>query len=278
MPRSSKARGRSRCSGLARLWPLALLALLPALAGCVSAGPPALGPLFADPAGVTSSRGGRLVERPQWIDGPDNVDFALYARVMANQRAELGRAQLADGEVPYWPGQSVSLECGITPTAQLYLCAPYEGPREWNPERVKPYLAAMHVATSMQLAPLDLDGQPVAGGRVRITVDWPEAAPAPSDDVVVLPRILNRPQPWEYTRLYPAMAMEVGADGDVILICVVAASGLTEGCEVFFESVSEVGFGDASRQVYRNIRILPPTVNGEPRRAMAVATVRWRLQ
>jgi hypothetical protein len=259
---------------LLKIAPLCLL--LSGLAGCVAAGPPVLGPLFADPGSLTATRSGRLVERPRWIDGPDNIDFALYAKFRAVQRAASGRDD-ADA-ASSWPRESVSLECVITASAQLSLCAPYDGPQAWSPERVRPYISAMHLATSMQLAPLDLDGQPVAGGRVRFSIDWPAEEPAPSRDEVVLPRMLNPPSPWEYTRLYPARAMEAGVDGDVILICIVAASGLTEGCEVFFENPSEVGYGEASQQLYRNIRVLPPTVNGRPRRAMAAATVRWRLQ
>ena len=248
-----------------------------ALAGCAAAGPPALGPLFADPAGLASSRGGRLVERPRWIEGPDNIDFALYAKFRAVQGGVLARPA-PDGDELYWPDQPVSLECVITAAAQLSLCAPYGGPEEWSPERVRPYLGAMHLATAMQLAPLDLDDRPVAGGRVRITIGWPAEEPVPSDAEVVLPRVLNPPAPWDYTRLYPARAIEAVVDGDVILICIVAASGLMEGCEVFFESVSGVGYGEASQQLYRNIRVLPPTVNGRPQRAFTRATVRWRLQ
>ena len=259
-----------------RIAPIALL--LAAVSGCASPGPPVLGPLFADPDSLAKVRAGRLVERPRWIEGPDNIDFALYARAKATQRSTRGADSAAAGAVAYWPDRPAHLECVITAAAQLSLCGPYIGLRDLSPEEVKPYLAAMHLAMSMQLAPLDLDGQPVAGGRVRFTLDWPEEEPVPSEDEITLPRILNPPSPFEVARFYPANALERGLDGDVILICVVAASGLSEGCEVFFESVSGVGFGEASQQAYRNIRILPPTVNGEPRRAMAMATVRWRLQ
>lgn len=262
-----------------RGWRLAPLGLaLSALAGCASAGPPVLGPLFADAAGVTAARAGRLVERPQWIDGPDDIDFSLYARFRAVHRARAGREPAAEGDPSTWPSQSVSLDCVVNDGGQLSLCAPYEGPAQWSPEKVAPYLSAMHLATQMQLAPLDLDGQPVAGGRVRIDIDWPDREPAPSGDEVEPPRIVNLPSPWEYTRLYPRRALELGAEADVLLICVVAASGLTEGCEVFFESASEVGFAEASQQLYRNIRVLPLMVNGRPRRAMAIATVKWRLR
>ena len=250
--------------------------LAPALVACASGGPPALGPLFADPDSRMTARAGRLVEQPQWVNGPDGIDFALYAKVRAARRD--GDAPASEGETASWPSQTVSLECVVTASAQLSLCAPHGAPDTWSPERVRPYLSAMHLATLMQLAPLDREGQAVAGGRVRITIDWPDEPPVPSDAEIVPPRILNLPSPWEHTRLYPARAMEIGADGDVILICVVAASGLSEGCEVFFESVSQVGFGEASRQLYSNIRVLPPTVNGVPHRSLAMATVRWRLQ
>lgn len=276
------ARQRTPARGMRGAWDWRRLVLAPyalmvlGLSACASAGPPALGALFVDPDGTGSPRVGRLIEHPQWVRGPDDIDFELMSRVRLINQQRGGNAD-PSAEIT-WPTEPVTLECQVTPEGLLSLCAPYQGPLEWSPLLVRPYIAAMQLATAMELSPLDGDGQPVAGGRVRVTVRWPETPPPPSNDVVTIARILNLPGPYEFARMYPQRALETGTEGDVILLCVVAASGLTEGCEVFFESASEVGLGAASQELYRNIRILPPRVNGLPQRALVAATVRWRLQ
>lgn len=242
------------------------------LAGCTTGGPPALGPAFYDATQFEGVRPGRLIESPIWIDGPDNIDFALFAR----RRIDNMRRAGVDVTGPPSGREPIALECRVNDAARLTACLPLGN--VWStPERRGNLIGALTFAYEMRMEPLDATGTPVAGGRVRFNVQPPDIWPEPSDDVFVPPALVAQPPPHAFTAYYPDEALRADIEADVVLACVVSETGVNEGCDVIYESVSQLGFGEASRTIYSRIAVRPGSVNGQPRRGVVVAPVYWRL-
>ncbi len=93
--------------------------------------------------------------------------------------------------------------------------------------------------------------------------DPPPAPPAPPS-VITSPDWLRMPGATEFSRFYPAPALDQGLGGAVTLECVVAASGQVRNCAVAAETPKGVGFGDAAKKLAPFFQMRPQTRDGAP--------------
>ncbi|GAA0652285.1 hypothetical protein [Brevundimonas lenta] len=235
--------------------------------------------MFLDAATPEGARSEPLVASPVWIHGPGDIDFALVESHLEVARGArpAGAPASADPRPLSERLENVVLECGITPGNRLERCSPYGALDFRSGSGLASTILAIRLAHWLQLERTDADGEPVAGKRVRFAIEYPEVWPESSGSHITPPSLRNVPSPWQFSDMYPALALDNNIEGDVILLCVVSATNVNEGCEVFLEGVSEVGFGETSQQLYRNLLISAPVVDGQPHRDVVAATVRWRL-
>jgi protein TonB len=95
------------------------------------------------------------------------------------------------------------------------------------------------------------------------TVDAPPTPPkAPS--VITSPHWLDMPGAREFSKFYPAAAMDRNLSGGVTMECMVSASGQVHSCSVADETPKGVGFGDAAKKLAPFFRMSPQTKDGAP--------------
>ena len=75
------------------------------------------------------------------------------------------------------------------------------------------------------------------------------------------PHWLRRPR--DLARYYPRRAMERGVEGQVVLDCMVATTGMLS-CAVVSETPRNWGFGDAALRISRDYQMVPATRDGQP--------------
>jgi protein TonB len=74
---------------------------------------------------------------------------------------------------------------------------------------------------------------------------------------------LQRPTGQDFSRFYPARALERNMEGRVQLRCVVSADGRIT-CTVISEDPSGWGFGQAALQISHSFRMAAQTADGRP--------------
>jgi protein TonB len=97
----------------------------------------------------------------------------------------------------------------------------------------------------------------------------PFIAPAPQQSpqhasVITSPDWLQRPGATEFSRYYPAVAIDRDLGGSVTLECVVSANGQVRNCAVADETPKGAGFGDTARKLAPYFRMSPQTRDGTP--------------
>lgn len=74
-------------------------------------------------------------------------------------------------------------------------------------------------------------------------------------ETLTQPIWLERPSALQIARLYPDQAQRAGTEGDVVVECLIAASGALHACEVVSESPEGHGFGAAAARLSRHYRV-----------------------
>ena len=195
---------------------------------------------FQPPPGIRPSR-----SVAQTSEGP--VTFTRMGWAAAPTRAEVAAAfpQRASG-----PGYAI-MECTFKADGALTNC----GLRKES-ERGKGYgPAALKLAGRFRSALLEVNGKPIKGSKVLITVrfDPPGAA-----DPGISSQIEWAERPASADLVYPAAARTAGIrEGRGVIDCVVLADGRLGDCRTVEESPQGVGFGQAALALAPRFRVNP---------------------
>ena len=95
----------------------------------------------------------------------------------------------------------------------------------------------------------------------------PLTAPTPTrtpPSVIASPNWLAMPGAKEFSRFYPATAIDRELSGSATLACVVSANGQVRNCSVAAETPKGAGFGDAAKKLAPYFRMSPQTKDGAP--------------
>jgi periplasmic protein TonB len=153
----------------------------------------------------------------------------------------------------------------LTPTKPVKLTPP-PPPRVITPHR--PVLQAPVTVETLPIAPHPrLLANADTGAPPQITANFtqPEPPRAPiAPSVITSPNWLSMPGPTEFSKYYPAPALDRDLGGSVTLACVVTASGQVRDCGVAAETPRGVGFGDAAKKLAPFFRMSPQTRDGAP--------------
>jgi hypothetical protein len=237
---------------------LASLAAWMLLAGSTAAQTLLLDPLdlgMADPLEVELP----LIETPQWIVGPADVDFDPFYPVA-----------IAEGR-----SLTVAYVCRVHDNGLLGGCRLETGGDEANDFNV----ASLRVLTNLRYASERAvpEGE-VAGpmGRVRVSLTW-----NPPADVDAASRITGVSVEGSFQTSaadYPQRANERGIEsGWAVLACVARTSGRMESCMVIEAQPAGVGFGPSGIVVAQRQRVIPATLDGQPIDDLVIFPVNFRL-
>jgi periplasmic protein TonB len=111
-----------------------------------------------------------------------------------------------------------------------------------------------------RVPPPSLDAPPTPT-PIPVAVDPPPAPPTPT--VLTGMVWLERPGARDYSRYYPARAMERNQEGRVTLDCLVDPGGRIS-CSVVSEDPTGWGFGEAALRISRSFRAAAQTSDGRP--------------
>lgn len=92
----------------------------------------------------------------------------------------------------------------------------------------------------------------------------PPPKPPHAPGVIGSPDWLRMPGATEFSKYYPATALDRDLGGTVTLACLVTASGQVRNCAVAAETPKGVGFGDAARKLAPFFQMRPQTRDGQP--------------
>jgi TonB family protein len=175
---------------------------------------------------------------PDWVATPTADEAqAVYPKAAAERRLE-GRA---------------TLKCSVTAEGRLQDCASIAE----EPAGLGFGAAALAIAPKFQMRPVTKEGQPVAGGTVRIPIRFAGPTQLP-------PGFRRMPTSDDLAKAYPEKAMRRGVSGVAVIDCGVNKEGDLADCALSSETPMNYGFGAAAVS-------LAPLFNVEPRMKNGVA-------
>ena len=119
--------------------------------------------------------------------------------------------------------------------------------------RTRAALAQFQAATDLPGTGL-IDGPTLEALGVAAEDPGADADLTATGATLIQPIWLQRPTAQELARLYPDQAQRAGVGGDVIVDCLVAASGELRACEVVSETPEGHGFAEAAMNLARRYR------------------------
>jgi protein TonB len=145
----------------------------------------------------------------------------------------------------------------VTPPPRVHVMTP-RPPALRAPQTVPTLPIAPHPQLLAHLDP----APPVLAAFVPPVDPTPTPPKAPS--VITSPHWLDMPGASEFSKYYPATAMDRDLSGSVMMQCLVSANGQVHGCSVAAETPKGVGFGDAAKKLAPFFRMAPQTKDGAP--------------
>lgn len=91
-----------------------------------------------------------------------------------------------------------------------------------------------------------------------------EPAPPTGEGVFVAPDWVRKPTAMEINDVYPLRSSLIGEEGEVVITCSVALSGMAENCRVLSETPEGRGFGEAALKASKVMRFRPAMRDGRP--------------
>jgi len=142
------------------------------------------------------------------------------------------------------------------------------------PRVITPHRSVRQAPPTVHTVPLQLHPQTLAEidtttpPRIVTDINPPEPSPAPTPkpapSIITSPNWLAMPGAEEFSRFYPATAIDRELSGSTTLECVVSANGQVRNCSVAAETPKGAGFGDAAKKLAPYFRMSPQTKDGAP--------------
>lgn len=128
--------------------------------------------------------------------------------------------------------------------------------------------AALLMAPQFVMRPMSKNGEPVAGGRIRIPIKFEGSGEAPISETrpMVRPTMAweHAPTRAEVAAVYPDKAKAAGVAGVVGLQCGFSYQRTLSQCRVLTEEPKGYGFGRAAERVARQFVSAPMRPGGQP--------------
>lgn len=99
---------------------------------------------------------------------------------------------------------------------------------------------------------------------MAVAMGGAEPAPPADGGVFVDPDWVRKPTDMEIADVYPLRSSLIGEEGNVVITCSVALSGLAENCRVLSEAPVGRGFGEAALKASKVMRFRPAMRDGRP--------------
>lgn len=198
-----------------------------ALAGLVSAGL-----LVASVAMGVSARAQDVITSPDWIRKPTQAEMRASWPYEAAQKGIGGKAVI---------------QCSVDVQGLLQGCTVVSE----TPEGSGFGGSALLLAGSFKMKPKTVNGQPVAGGVVRIPIVFGDPGgplSGPATGAVLQPIWETAPSFDDMAAAWPKRAGDV-AVGGAVLRCTITKTGTLDNCATFNELPRDKGFGAAAKSL-----------------------------
>lgn len=142
-------------------------------------------------------------------------------------------------------------------------------------------MLAQILALVAAAAPAQDAAQPPPAAPASTTVSPVTVTRAPDKAPIAgtVEQSAEQQSPWggDYTAIWPAGALNAGADGHVVLNCVIDAHGIAESCKVAKETPAGKKLGEAALELRPTFKLKPATdADGQPVRAVMAIGVNFK--
>jgi TonB family protein len=176
------------------------------------------------------------ITQPDWVRKPDASHFVWP------------RAALKDGI----DGEA-TVACKVSAQGVLYDCVV----QSESPVGLGFGQAALAMTPQFTMRPLTRDGQPVAGGTVRIPIRWKDMhahTESYASGRMATIQWLKAPTFEDVLAAYPSKPRQEQVGGRATLSCIYSKDGRLSECQVITQSPGDLGFGTAAVKLEKLFR------------------------
>lgn len=185
-----------------------------------------------------------VIANPDWVRRPTNEELLWVTPTLAARKGKDGRAVI---------------KCTVNVEGALYDCKVVNE----DPPDLGFGPAALALAPLFRMRPALLDGKPVAGGTVRIPINWEYGG---SRQDVEGPKLINT-IPWvtaptleALAASYPKRARIEKKSGRAVIQCAYQSAGQLKSCNTVVEDPKGYAFGKAAKSLMS--QFVGPPVGG----------------